>query len=356
MYFSSESELQRLQSFRKLVCKFCQTEFKDLGKFKNHIQSLYSLKLCDLCLQNSKLFVSEQELYDEDSFKQHKATLHKKCNVCNGFFYDGSQLVAHIKSSHHFCEYCPLEKRTAFVDYSQLEAHYRQNHYFCNIQFCRESKHIVFVTYDELRDHYKKNHPGLNVPPPSCGFKLKEEEDKNFPCVFDDNFAKNPRPQTAVNSVVNNSQLNFPALAPPTNEKRILDYSKVIKKSPWNQHPQHFAKSEKLIEKQKKPEKKVEKQDFYSFYSETPDKYNETRPKPEINDIDRNISRLNSGHMTVEDFVAWFRQERLVLDNQTITMIRSKMVSNSDREKIIFLLNPSNEKNKKADFEEVKKG
>jgi nitroreductase len=346
LYFKDKNELNRLLDYRKLLCKICITEFKLINLLKSHYQNEHGLKVCELCIDSNKLFMLEQELYTERDYKVHKTTSHVKCNVCNCDFYDGTQLVAHIKASHHFCDYCPLDKRIAFANYGSLEAHYKQNHYFCGLQGCKESQHIVFVKYEEFQEHYKNIHPRLSVPGPHLGFKVLEEE-KNQ-CVFEDNPRKNNRePQPSQPSQADN--LDFPALAPPSTVTNVLDYSRVLKKPTNNfwahPQPQRKQKEEKKPKKsQKKPENKFIRED-----SNWENPYKELRRKLDpVATLEKYINKLNSGKINVDTFVWKFNNKNLSLDTTAISSIRNKIFSNSDREKIIyFLQNPEKSYEKK---------
>lgn len=331
MYFSDKSELNRLISFRKLKCKMCMQEFKSAKDFKLHMGSSHFQQFCELCLQHNKLFMSEQEIYDGESYRGHLAAMHTKCNVCNNYFYDGSQLIAHIKSQHHFCEFCPVERRSAYLDYHQLQAHYRQMHYLCNVNECKESRHIAFGKYEDYKEHYKLYHPGIPIPMPAFGFKVKGEEEEE---VQDINAKK---PVNKDWSKIRRDEMDFPALAPPTSERRILDYSRVINKPPvsvWVQ-PQPMKKNEKKPNTSNPVVRKRENQ--MDFRERSPQ-------KDFMEPFNKAFDKINNGHMPADEFIAWFRMQDAVLDNNMISLIRNKINSNSDREKIIFVLQNSKSK------------
>ena len=361
LFFRDKNELSRLISFRKLVCKECNQESHSFPQFKQHLQSYHNLKLCDQCLKHNKLFPGEQELYDEEGFRAHITSMHVKCNVCNVFFYDGSQLVAHIKSQHHFCGYCPIEKRVAYLDYQQLEEHYRKTHYFCTMQRCRESKHIVFIKYEDFQEHYKRYHPGLNIPPPVFSFRLKEEEEENKEMrhIFEDNPGKDQR---NIKPEIKRNDFDFPALAPPSNEKRILDYTRIINNNPIPKQPTVIIPKNKKEPQRPKTSKKEEKapkayepSNFYDNFSQRKDSPKKNQ-KNELTPLEDHFNSINNSLMTAEQFVSWFRNEKLILDNNMILEIRNKILSNSEREKIIYLLqqSPNEIHERKNQFEEVK--
>ena len=300
--------------------------------------------------------MSEQETFEEEDLKAHRNALHVKCNVCTKFFYDGSQLIAHIKTQHHFCEFCPPEKRLAYLDYRQLEAHYKQAHYFCSMFECKQSQHIVFVKYEDFREHYRMHHPGVNAPPPEMGFRVNAGEEDGRNNVFVDNPGKGEKNPKMDNRRI---EMDFPALAPPKSERRILDYSRVINKPPANVwvQPQNFPRAYNYGGEERRPKtasKKTEKKNYNNPSWEVQNSSERKQSPVVLNDtakIERAFERINAGEMTVDEFVGWFRSERFQLDNSMVTAIRSKILSNSDREKIIYVLQSPSKNNKKNEGE-----
>ena len=341
LFFKDQTELTRLQSFRKLLCKLCKQEFKQFKQFKEHISLFHALKLCDQCIQNNKLFPSEQVLYSEEDFGIHKINQHVQCELCFSFHYDQRELLVHIKSQHFFCELCPVEKRTAFLNYQELEGHYKKAHYLCEVQMCRDMQNIVFMVYDDLKDHYRSEHPTLRVPALIPGFKIGEDEEAST--NFDDAPIKN---YSAPKINERNKDFEFPALAPATHvEKKPMDYTKIKKNKPFTPDsnypalqntgiqsaiPQPIAKNKGKKEKKEKKEKKAS--------------------NPGLTDLEKNIQRLNNNHMSSDQFIEWAQIQGLVVDSNFIGMLRNKILSNSDREKIIGALSLV-KSNKKSNIE-----
>ncbi|OMJ87391.1 hypothetical protein SteCoe_10898 [Stentor coeruleus] len=342
MDFDDISELQRLQNFRKSICKICRLESKNFKHFKNHLLTFHNLRICDQCSQNNKLFPSEQELYTEDDYKIHKITLHVQCDLCFTYYYDQRELLLHIKSSHFFCELCAVEKRTAFSHYEDLESHYRQAHYLCEIEMCKNEMHVVFMTYDDLKDHYRCNHRTMNVPAPVLAFKVREEDDRPN-MIFEDVAAKN---YSVPKINERNKDFEFPALAPAPVQSKILDYSKIKDKKVKKKQEVYpvmqsgggnlFTPSEKEI-KEKKKKEKIQKEQSGKARSE----------------IDKQVARLNNGHISLDEFICWIYEKSIAIDNQLITYIRKNVLSNSFQERIIHVLS-SQRPPLKASSEEAK--
>jgi hypothetical protein len=337
VHFKDHSELLRLQNFRKILCKVCAQEFKQLKQLKDHLSTFHALKVCDLCVHSNKLFISEQELYEEEGHKLHKITQHAQCDLCYDYCYDQRELLAHIKSSHFFCELCVIEKRTAFNSYPDLEAHYRKAHYLCEVQICREITGVVFLCYDDLKDHYRSEHPTLAIPNPVLGFKTADADDDSE--FREEIVTKNYKPPKIDET---NKDLEFPALAPAPVETKTIDYSKLKKKKP-NLTENNFPR--------------IPAKEPFEFKSEKKDKKNKNNPKKEISELEKNILRINNSHLTVEEFAEWVVNQNICVDSALILTLRNKILSNSNREKIIALLQtprPMPKKSPKPEEEEKK--
>ena len=346
MFFESKAELNRLAALKKVSCLICKSEMRNLNDYKNHAKNVHDKVLCDQCAQSSKLFPSEQSLFEAAELVSHKNSLHKKCNVCNNYFYDASNLVAHIKQSHNFCEFCPFEQRVAYIDYSSLEKHYIDKHFYCPQFECRRLKCFVFKKYEDLQDHFYREHPGQPVPKPALGFKVSNEEDK---CVFEDtNMKRNQRPGDA-------NLMEFPALGNPSQGKsKGLDYSRAIKKpmNAWVQpafsppsgpvfapayappRSQVQVKEERKISKQEERPREQKPRQQREFY----DNFTANKSPPKLSVIDANISRLNSGNITREEFLDNIRNSINGLDQELIKKLRTEINSNSDREWVVHQL------------------
>ena len=339
LYFQNKAELNRLAALKKISCLICKSEMRNLSDYKNHAKNVHDKVLCDQCAQSSKLFPSEQSLFESAELISHKNSLHKKCNVCNNYFYDASNLVAHIKQSHNFCEFCPFEQRVAYIDFSSLEKHYIDKHFYCPQFECRRLKCFVFKKYEDLQDHFYRDHPGQPVPKPALGFKVSSEEDK---CVFEDtNMKRNQRPGEP-------NLMEFPALGNPSPGKsKGLDYSKAIKKpmNAWVQPasiPQNPSRNQFQVKEEKKaskpalrprePEPKPRDQrEFYDNFRPS-----KSPPKPSI--VEANISRLNSGSIGKEEFIDNIRNSSVVFNKELVSKLRKDINSNSDREWIVYQL------------------
>jgi hypothetical protein len=329
LYFESKEELNRLAAIKKTSCQLCKVEFRNVTEYKNHAKEVHKKVLCEQCVQSSKLFPSEQSLFEENELVNHKKSMHKKCNVCGNFFYDTSGLVAHIKQNHHFCDFCPFEHRVAFLNFESLEKHYQEKHFYCELFECKRQKCFVFKKYEDFQEHYRKEHPGKIAPKPAMSFKVGVEEEK---CVFEDNSQKRGQSGSV-------SSTEFPALgAPAKSNSRALDYSKVISAPNAWVKPAYVPPKVNISKPKEQPKeqpKRVERQPR----GEVIERF-ESPSKPSL--LEANISRINNHDMSLEEFVEFIRKEQIPIDNQLFVKLREKIVSNSDREDIIFRLNNPN--------------
>lgn len=335
IYFEDQSELQRLLNFKQLSCKFCTLEIKNLAHFKDHLLRFHNKKICEVCLKHNNLFPSEQELYEDLQLNIHKINHHSQCDLCFDYYYSQRHLLEHIKNQHFFCELCDVVKRTAFSNYADLEVHYRQEHFLCEVGICREEMHVVFMCYDDLRDHYKSNHFGIPVPVPVCAFKVRNHEESPE-MVFEENYAKN---YSVPVITAENKDFEFPALGGPSStaeEKKTIDYSKISKKKPKKPKPEIFSSTFFPPTPESKPEpflktsKKVQKQ--------------------ELSPLEKNIARLNNGHMTIEEFINQLPEKDRENLSSTITTIRKLVLSNTNKEKLVQELERPQKRREKPNF------
>ena len=342
LYFGDSTELNKLLAYRKLLCKICDREFKQTKLYKEHISQFHQLRMCEQCLQNNKLFASEQVLYDEDALRIHKITMHIQCDLCFSFHYDQREVLTHLKSQHFYCELCAVEKKTAFASYNELEMHFRKAHYLCEVEMCREMMNIVFMRYDDLKDHYRTEHSTIPVPAPVLGFRVREEEQKTL--VFEDTSSKN---YTVPKIDEKNKNFEFPALALPAAEQRHIDYNIITKTKPkpndYN-YPQIQTRDQNDIFFAPKQEKGLKES------KKAPNK-----SKEEVTELDRNISRLNSGHLNFNQLVEWIVAHEIILDSTMISFLRNKILSNTDKEKVIGELQSMKERKKKDNDIETEK-
>lgn len=339
LYFESKHEMARLSSFKKLFCRICREELRNITEYKKHAKEKHTKLLCEQCMQSSKLFPAEQEVFDESELMSHRTSFHKKCNVCCNYFYDANTLVAHIKNSHYFCEFCPFEQRVAYLNVQNLEEHYKDKHFYCEMLGCKEARCFVFKKYEDFQEHFRQIHPACNIPKPKLAFRLNDEDRK---CVFEDNQSKGP-----VNRPKIENSIEFPALAPSANTQKVLDYSKVISKPPSQVRFEHVPQA---MKKNSSEVKRPKEQFREEFKIEVPGLRKNSPVLTKFDLIEKNISKLNNSHMTKEEFLLFIRSENILVDNDLKRKIRDKVWSNSDKEDIIFKLENPNHKKPPEEF------
>lgn len=323
IYFEDQAELQRLLNFKQLACKYCTLEIKNFPQYKDHIFRFHNKKICEVCLNNNKLFPSEQELYEDSQLNIHKINHHSQCDLCFDYYYDQRKLLEHIKSKHFFCELCDVTKRTAYSNYSDLEGHYRQAHFLCEVGICRDETHIVFMCYDDLKDHYRSNHIGIPVPAPVCAFRVRDDEEKPE-MFFEDVESKN---YSVPKITEQNKDFEFPALgglgsSSVTEQKNVIDYSKISKKKNQKKAcPEVFSNDLFPSTPESKPEPKP--------------KANKNVKKQELPLLEKNIARLNNGHITIEELVEQLQDKDRENISATISTIRRLVLSNTNKEKLV---------------------
>jgi len=102
--------------------------------------------ISDVCLQQRKVFVCEQELYTPSQLRHHMiygpadsidpshgalinvfsdahaAVGHPRCEFCNEHYLDNDELFKHMSMSHHTCHLCERSGvlHQYYRDYEQL--------------------------------------------------------------------------------------------------------------------------------------------------------------------------------------------------------------------------------------------
>ena len=170
IYCETEDMHQEFVTLVQPGCQLCGVILKSRSQLLTHLESEHRLHMCDLCLANKTVFVSEQELYTVEDLREHKeggdgeSPGHPRCRLCSRFVYDDKALLQHIREQHYFCDLCPVESRPAFINYESLEKHYDKSHFLCAITSCKRAKHVVFATWDELIGHHRTYHRGCEMP------------------------------------------------------------------------------------------------------------------------------------------------------------------------------------------------
>ena len=139
--------------------------FKELAiHLKQHNEKVANgYKFCDVCVKDSKRFVSELNVYPTDLINSHVRSGDKpflQSNVSDS--KDITVEITHMKDvvnplfnfdGHPLCQFC----NNRFVDQEYLKNHMKQRHEECSL--CKQSgKSVWFRHLNELKSHYKQDH------------------------------------------------------------------------------------------------------------------------------------------------------------------------------------------------------
>ncbi|KNC79043.1 hypothetical protein SARC_08548, partial [Sphaeroforma arctica JP610] len=159
----------------KYICQEEQQEFPNINSLKAHTKAEHSLFYCDLCVQNVKIFFSEQVRYTKANLNKHRkkgdseyqsAKGHPMCKFCETRFFDNDALFEHLRQKHYQCPICTKngDAYAFYADYDRLEEHFQTDdtHIQCQEPECLEAKFIVFGSQLEYKAHYAQEH-GKNM-------------------------------------------------------------------------------------------------------------------------------------------------------------------------------------------------
>ena len=160
---------------------------ENLNEIKNHLKNKHNLYFCEVCLKESKKFLSEQKVYNQNDLFYHKKfgdieneiPPHFKCKYCKfEWFYNDEILFNHMKEKHFFCEIC--NKNNEIIFYSSIEnlkIHNENKHFCCNFKECKEEIFIVFGKENEFKNHLINVHKIEQT-------LIKKIIDENYPKEF----------------------------------------------------------------------------------------------------------------------------------------------------------------------------
>jgi len=175
IYFSSKEAAEHYAQIDKLsdsTCMICDSPCKNLYDLKQHLKSTHGLSFCKICLEDRKVFLQEQKLYDQNQLKKHMSQgdgdtsiKHENCQFCNISFYDNDHLYQHLNDKHETCFLCERQRiyYQYYQDYKSLEVHFKKEHFLCDYPECLEKKFVVFATKEERNIHNIKEHTGKNL-------------------------------------------------------------------------------------------------------------------------------------------------------------------------------------------------
>ena len=152
-------------------CTVCDFRSKDIRKVKLHIND-HNLKMCQLCIDNKRVFPSEHTTYSSSEFDKHLRSGdkeggegHPNCTFCKRRYYDKTALFLHLQKDHETCHICVRDgiKYRYFHDYTFVEKHYERVHYPCKVYDCMQKKFVVFSNEIDYIAHMLDCHPHMQV-------------------------------------------------------------------------------------------------------------------------------------------------------------------------------------------------
>ncbi|EKX54529.1 hypothetical protein GUITHDRAFT_41810, partial [Guillardia theta CCMP2712] len=171
--FETEELASRFRALTVAKCTTCEETFNTVKQLQSHTRTCHRLRYCWLCLENRKIFISEQATYDQQQFRVHLTgrdgsglkSGHPLCKMCWRRFYDDTQLIYHMSQDHFACHVCQRRREDDdrqqvefFQNYEQLFAHFRSEHYVCEERSCMDLRFIAFGTELELFSHMSSEH------------------------------------------------------------------------------------------------------------------------------------------------------------------------------------------------------
>lgn len=165
IYFENDLAERAFKNLLEHRCKVCKTrDFKTLKELDIHLRKDHELHLCDLCVENLRIFSYERKYYSRKDLIQHRKfgdpddsshRGHPDCKFCDVRFNDGEDLHRHLRKDHYHCHICDPAGFNQFYDsYLNLREHYRIEHFLCQEGPCREEKFTsVFRSEIDLQAH-----------------------------------------------------------------------------------------------------------------------------------------------------------------------------------------------------------
>ncbi|KAL3591006.1 hypothetical protein D5086_009646 [Populus alba] len=181
-YFDDFDHYKMIKGMCRLSCNVCNKkdggskEFNSVEQLKGHLFHKHRLFMCDLCLEGTKIFTSEQKLYNRAQLTQHVRTgdsvvdgseserggftRHPICEFCQNPFYGDNELYLHMSTEHFTCHICPRqhpEQYEYFNSYDNLERHNAIEHGGC-LSCSKRSAVLQIPTsfwFQQINEHYR---------------------------------------------------------------------------------------------------------------------------------------------------------------------------------------------------------
>jgi hypothetical protein len=175
---SSHSQIVPLWSCK---CHICDAWKRDIKALSRHITTDHENKfiMCGLCIDNKKVFPSEQKIYTKGEYDNHLKNGgeggfegHPKCEFCKRRYYDKDALFVHLQKDHFTCHLCDKAgiRYRYYNDYDSLEEHFRKEHILCEERECLMKKFVVFADPIDHAAHMMQIHPNVQVRYPILHF------------------------------------------------------------------------------------------------------------------------------------------------------------------------------------------
>ena len=184
-FYNCARHSKGLETLKTLNCD-CGETFRNRRDLQRHLKGAHDgLQMCELCLDNLRLFVCEQILYDKKMLRKHLNETHPLCKFCNINLFDSMKLYTHMRDTHFTCWLCPAAHQHRFYkNQADVEIHLRNNHIVCKECFSSmpvgTRSSCAFRTDADFRDHMMVYH-SVSLPANSSisvSFKFSGKGDK----------------------------------------------------------------------------------------------------------------------------------------------------------------------------------
>ena len=125
--------------------------------------------MCDLCVENLRVFSHERKYYTRKELARHRKTGdpdetshrgHPICTFCDQRFVDDDDLHMHLRREHFYCHFCDPSGFSHFYgEYNDLRDHFISKHFLCKECDSQEEKFTnAFRSEIDLQAHIAQFH------------------------------------------------------------------------------------------------------------------------------------------------------------------------------------------------------
>lgn len=129
----------------------------------------HELFMCDLCVENLRVFSHERKYYTRKELARHRKTGdpdetshrgHPICTFCDQRYVDDEDLHMHLRREHFYCHFCDPSGFSHFYgDYPDLRDHFMSKHFLCKECDSQEEKFTnAFRSEIDLQAHIAQFH------------------------------------------------------------------------------------------------------------------------------------------------------------------------------------------------------